>query len=75
LEIKTRLMRQEPTVHRDGQEPLSVMLTVRRHGTVAKLTDLPMHFAALAGHGERLVEQRLVPHILMPLRDRLARGS
>lgn len=74
LEVKTRLIRQEPSAFRDGQEPLSVMLTVRRTGTVSKLTDLPMHFGALAGHGERLVEQRLVPHILMPLRDRLARG-
>lgn len=74
LEIKTRLGRQEPSVLRDGQEPLSVLLTVRRTGTVGNLADLPAHFAALAGHGERLVEQRLVPRVLVPLRDRLARG-
>lgn len=74
LEVKTRLPRAEPAVMRDGHEPLSVMLTVRRTGTVTQLTDLSMHLAALSGHGERLVEQRLVPHVLMPLRDRLARG-
>lgn len=74
LEVKTRIGRPEHSAMRELQEPLSVMLTVRRTGTVGSLTDLPMHFAALAGHGERLVEQRLVPHILMPLRDRLARG-
>lgn len=74
LEVKTRFSRQSPAGPRDGQEPLSVLLTVRRTGPVASLTDLPTHFAALAGHGERLVEQRLVPHVLMPLRDRLVRG-
>lgn len=74
LEVKTRLSRQEPTAVRAGGDPLSVMLTVRRVGPVAQLTDLAMHFAALAGHGERLVENRLVPHVLTPLRDRIARG-
>lgn len=74
LEVKTRMGRTEPSLPRDGQDPLSVLLTVRRTGTLASLGDLPTHLAALSGHGERLVEQRLVPRVLMPLRDRLARG-
>ncbi len=73
LEVRTRLPRNEPAAVREGAEPLSVMLTVRRTGPVANLADLPTHMAALAGHGERLVEQRLVPRILVPLRERLLR--
>ncbi|MFO0962798.1 MAG: hypothetical protein U0625_07800 [Phycisphaerales bacterium] len=75
IEVRTRAPRGgEPTAGRDGTESLSVMLTVRRTGPVRALSDLPTHFAALAGHGERLVEQRLVPRVLMPLRERLTRG-
>jgi hypothetical protein len=69
LEVKTRL-----PVTREGADPLSVMLTVRRTGPVRALGDLPTHLAALSGHGERLVEQRLIPRVLVPLRDRIARG-
>jgi hypothetical protein len=74
LEVKTRLPRGETAVTREGADPLSVMLTVRRTGPVRALGDLPTHLAALSGHGERLVEQRLIPRVLVPLRDRIARG-
>ena len=74
VEVKTRLPRGETAVTREGTDPLSVMLTVRRTGPVRALGDLPTHLAALSGHGERLVEQRLIPRVLMPLRDRIARG-
>jgi len=73
LEVKTRLPRGELTASREGLEPLSVMLTVRRTGPVKSLSDLPTHLAALSGHGERLVEQRLIPRVLMPLRERIDR--
>ncbi|MFZ9689064.1 MAG: hypothetical protein ACO3DS_04420, partial [Phycisphaerales bacterium] len=74
LEVRTRTPRGEPVAAREGGDPLSVMLTVRRTGPVARLEDLPTHQAALAGHGERLVEQRLLPRVLAPLRARLDRG-
>ena len=74
VEVKTRLPRGETAVTREGTDPLSVMLTVRRTGPVRALGDLPTHLAALSGHGERLVEQRLIPRVLMPLRDRISRG-
>lgn len=38
------------------------------------LADLPTHLAALSGHGERLLEQRLIPRILVPIHERIARG-
>lgn len=74
VEVKTRLPRGETAVSREGTDPLSVLLTVRRTGPVRALGDLPTHLAALSGHGERLVEQRLIPRVLVPLRDRIARG-
>ena len=74
VEVKTRLPRGETAVTREGGEPLSVLLTVRRTGPVRALADLPTILAALSGHGERLVEQRLIPRVLMPLRDRIVRG-
>ena len=74
VEVKTRLPRVETAVTREGGETLSVMLTVRRTGPVRALGDLPTHLAALSGHGERLVEQRLIPRVLMPLKERIDRG-
>ena len=55
VEVKTRLPRGETAVTREGGEPLSVLLTVRRTGPVRALADLPTILAALSGHGERLV--------------------
>jgi hypothetical protein len=74
LEVRTRVQRGEIGAIREGGDPLSVMLTVRRTGPVRRLEELPTHLAQLSGHGERLVEQRLIPRILMPLRERLDRG-
>lgn len=74
LEVRTRVQRGEIAAMREGGDPLSVMLTVRRTGPVRRLEELPTHLAQLSGYGERLVEQRLIPRILMPLRERLDRG-
>lgn len=73
LEVKTRLPRGEPIAGREGFDPLSVMLTVRRHGPFKSLEDLPVQLAALSGHGERIVEERLIPRVLVPLRERIDR--
>ena len=74
LEVRTRVQRGEIAAIREGGDPLSVMLTVRRTATVRRLEELSTHLAQLSGHGERLVEQRLIPRILLPLRERLDRG-
>lgn len=52
----------------DGHDPISVYLTVRSSGPIKKLDELPALFARLAGHGERLVEERLIPSVLVPIR-------
>lgn len=49
-------------------EPISVYLTVRRHGPVSSLEHLPAIFATLCGHAERLAEERAIPQLVMPIR-------
>ncbi len=75
FEVKTH-----PTGHggpRDPEappEPISVYLTVRRFGVVKDIKDLPEVLRALATRGEELVESRVVPHILTPLREAIHSG-
>ncbi|NBX25096.1 MAG: hypothetical protein EBQ99_03445 [Planctomycetes bacterium] len=68
VEIKSRTKGGEQP-SRFPSEPISVYLTVRRTGPVDRLEDLPRIMAALAGHAERLAEQRVIPSVLIPIRD------
>jgi len=68
-EIKTRL--HEPA-GADTPEPISVYLTLRRHGPVADLKALSGIVDELAHRGERLVEERVAPVLLTPLRHAIA---
>lgn len=73
VEVKTR------GGHREGAaeaapDPLSVYLTLRRNGPFRDLKELSGIFAMLAGHAERMVEQRVIPSILMPLHARIVSG-
>lgn len=65
-EVKTR-------VHGRGTEgqpePLSVYLTCRRTGPVSELSELVSVYRSLASLGERLVAERVLPHLVMPIRD------
>ena len=65
VEIKTRPGRPEGIGPGD---PISVYLTVRAKGPLKSLDELPVVFGALAGHGERICESRLIPSVLVPIR-------
>jgi len=69
VEIKTRTRTAEIAAGRFDDEPISVYLTVRQYGSLKTIDDVKSCFAALAGHSERLAEERLLPHIILPLRD------
>lgn len=56
-------------------EPISVYVTVRRTGAAGDLKDLPARLAEVSRWGEELVETRVVPSLLVPLRDAIAFGS
>jgi hypothetical protein len=66
VEIKTRPDR--PNTLGSG-DPISVYLTVRAKGPLQSLDELSEVFGALAGHGERICESRLIPSILVPIRQ------
>lgn len=69
FEIKSRPARGRNGIPgTEGTEPISVYLTARASGPIKSLDELPSLFARLAGHSERLVEERLIPSVLVPIR-------
>ena len=71
VEIKTRSRSAEVAAGRFENEPISVYLTVRRYGPFQTIQDFSDSFGALAGHAERLSEERVIPHVVMPIREQL----
>ncbi len=72
VEVRTH-QRGAPDLHRnrEGRDPISLYLTIRRPGPVARIEDLAGVFGGLCGHAERIAEERVIPHIVTPLRERL----
>lgn len=59
-----------------GGDPISVFLTVRKFGPLASLDDLKNMFTEITQHAETLAEERVIPHLVVPLHEALqARGS
>lgn len=69
LEVKTRPDQMEISNGRLGESPISVYLTARRHGPFQAMDELNATFGMLAGHLERLAEERVIPNIVVPLRE------
>lgn len=74
FEVKTRSPSRSGVV--DGPEaPISIYLTVRRHGPIADLKDIPSFTRSLMEKGEELISTRLVPHLLVPIRESIEMGN
>jgi hypothetical protein len=71
IEIKTRSRSREVATGQYASEPISVYLTVRRYGPFQTIQDFSDSFGALAGHAERLSEERVIPAVVMPIRQTL----
>lgn len=69
VEIKTRSRTAEIASGKFDDEPISIYLTVRQYGSLKTIDDVKSCFGALAGHCERLAEERVLPHIVLPLRE------
>ena len=69
VEVKTRGRASELVGSTFADEPISVYLTVRRQGPLRGMDDFAAIFGALAGHGERLAEERVIPNVVMPIRE------
>jgi hypothetical protein len=74
VEIKTRTRTAEVAAGRFDDEPISIYLTVRQYGSLKKIEDMQTAFTALAGHIERLSEERLLPNVIMPIREAILTG-
>jgi hypothetical protein len=77
FEVRTRSRH----AHRDGRaedmaaEPISVYLTLRRYGPVDDVGRLPGMLTSMSRRGEALCDERVVPRLVMPLRDAIGSGS
>jgi hypothetical protein len=71
VEIKTRTRTHEIAAGRFDPEPISIYLTVRSYGPFRSIEDLSAAFDELTRDGERLVMDRLLPHVVQPLRAAL----
>lgn len=71
FEVKTH-----PTATRkEGQpEPISIYLTMRRFGHLTDIKELPSIFDTLAARGERLMDEMVIPRMLIPIRQAAGMG-
>ncbi len=73
FEVKTRPAGKGEAT--EGQDPISVYLTLRRFGAISDIKEFERIFRQLSALGEDLVENRLVPGLLTPIRDAIASGN
>lgn len=69
FEVKTRSAaghRKDPFA---DAEPISVYLTLRKRGPVCEVDDLARAADDLSARGEELVGTRVIPHLVVPLRE------
>lgn len=69
FEVRSRGAAADVASGQFSPEPISVYLTIRRHGPIASVQELPQILATLAHHGERLAEARAIPHLVLPIRQ------
>lgn len=73
VEIKTRSLPADGPFGLSGAEPemqpISVYLTARKCGPLDSIESFKSAFGTLAGSAERLAEERVIPQIIMPLRE------
>lgn len=57
------------------QEPISVYLTVRRHGPMDDIATPKLEFSDLGRCGERIIEASVMPRLIQPIRSFIASGG
>jgi hypothetical protein len=75
FEVKTRPAHGHVVRDVEAGDPISVYLTLRKFGPVLELEELPRIFNMLAEKGEELVQQRVIPGLLIPIREAIASGN
>lgn len=76
FEVKTRNSAQDaPGRDPDAPEPISVYVTLRKFGITQDTKELPAALSRLAKIGEDVVEHRVVPGLIVPIRESIASGN
>ena len=75
FEVKTRRKNRRGRSGRYRNDPISVLLTLRRYGPVGEVGDLTDQFDELTKQGETLLAERLVPDLLMPISRQITSSS
>lgn len=68
IEVKTRSGGASARAEEGSGEPISVYVTLRRYEPVTNLKTMPDIFRTLADQAERLIEDRIFPGLVVPLR-------
>lgn len=72
FEVKTRGRAEDadpPDMEPLGAEPVSVYLTMRRSGGFENVRDLAGAYTSLVTAGEELIQDRVLPRIVVPIRE------
>lgn len=75
FEIKTRTPTRAVRTGEFHPEPISLYLTLRRYGAVGDVGELHAMFKQLSDRGEELLESRVIPSLLMPIREAIGSGN
>lgn len=75
FEIKTRTGAKEVRADRYRDEPIAAQLVLKRSVNLRDVRQLPEALTDLARIGEKLVEDKMVPHVIQPLRQAIASSS
>ncbi len=69
FEIKTRTTPSRQNPARFEPAPISIYLVLRKYGAVSDIGELPGILKHLTATGEELLDQRVIPHLLTPIRE------
>lgn len=69
FEVKTRTPTRSVKSGEFDPQPISIFLTLRKYGAVKDVSELADIFASLSSRGEELLETRVVPGLVMPIRE------
>ena len=72
FEVKTRSSEKPGS---GADEPISVYLTLRRYDPVTDLRELTTRLDELIERGQALVDEHVLPNLLVPLRDEIVMRS
>jgi hypothetical protein len=74
FEVKTRTSAAEVRSGDYREEPISIYVILRKQGPIGDIKQLPSVYDSLVVRAEELLDHRIVPNLLVPIRDAIAAG-